>query len=190
MKIRHLLIATSVGMILGGCATTDNPREGGFIGGVQGLSSGSYERRVRERKDNLARLKAIQEDLDQESATLTAEKQKRQKILDEERSKLAAINKDIASLEKKLAKMEKEKGEGDARIADLQKRLNGLKAKLSGQNKTIDDLEGSGTGGADALEGSGTGSMTDARRQQLEAQRAALQKEYEELLNLTLMLAQ
>ena len=37
------------GALLGGCATTDDPREGGLDGGLYGLSSGAYDRRIDER---------------------------------------------------------------------------------------------------------------------------------------------
>jgi chromosome segregation ATPase len=186
MNMRWLIIAGATAA-LGACATTDDPREGGFISGVQGLSSGAYERRVREREDNLAKLRAMQADLEQEGSALTAEKAKRQQILAQERSRLAELDADVGALQRKLAEMDRAGSAGDQRVQDLQGRVAGLKDRLARQTRAIDQLEGAG-GGADALEGKGD--STDARRRQLEAQRAALQQEYEELLNLTLMLAE
>lgn len=190
MKTKRILIAIGAGLILFGCATTDDPHTGGLVGGMHGLSSGAYDRRISEREDNLAKLRAIQKDLDQETVSLTSDKQQREQILEKEKGKLAAMNKDVSALEKSLADLEQEKGSQDARIADAHQRLQELKTKLAAQDKSIDDLEGSATGGADSLEGNGTGNAADLRIQQLEAQRDSLQKEYEELLNLTLMLAQ
>lgn len=187
MSMKLVLVLGSA-CLVSACATTDDPREGGFVSGVQGLSSGTYERRVRDREDNLARLRAVQDDLKQETTGLDAQKQQRQKLLDEEQRKLASLNKDVKALEKKLAALSKEQGTSDKRVAELDKRLRELKGQLSKQGSALDALEGGGVGSADALEGSGAG--VDTRRQQLEAQRLALQKEYEELLNLTLMLAQ
>lgn len=186
MKTRWLILAGVAGA-LSACATTDDPREGGFVGGVQGLSSGAYERRVREREDNLAKLRAMQAELEQESAALTAEKGERQQILARERRRLAELDADVDSLESRLAEMGPANSAGDQRVKELQDRVVGLKDRLARQTRTIDQLEGAGSA-ADALEGQGE--VSDTRRRQLEAQRTALQKEYEELLNLTLMLAQ
>lgn len=186
MNTRWLVIAAATAA-LAACATTDDPSEGGFISGVQGLSTGAYERRVREREDNLAKLRAVQAELEQEGVALTAEKSKRQQVVDQERRKLAELEADVGALERRLAEMDGAGSAGDQRIRELQDRLSGLKDRLARQNRDIDRLEGGGSG-ADALEGQGE--VPDARRRQLEAQRAALQKEYEELLNLTLMLAQ
>lgn len=45
-------------VIVAGCAgpTDPDPRSGGFIGGLQGLSSGTYEKRIAKLEMELARL--------------------------------------------------------------------------------------------------------------------------------------
>jgi chromosome segregation ATPase len=183
------LAAPAVVVLLSACATTDDPRDGGFISGVQGLSSGAYEQRVREREDNLEKLRAMQQDLEQEGAALEADKRAREQVLARERQKLAQLDSDVRSLEDRLAELGEAGDAGDARVLDLQRRLDGLKGRLNAQARSIDVLEGGG-GSANDLEGTGQGDLSDVRRRQLETQRAALQDEYEELLNLTLMLAQ
>lgn len=188
MKIQQTLVILSI-VLLTGCATTDDPREGGFFGGVHGISSGAYERRAQEREENLAKMRAVQKDLEAETANLDEQRSQRQMVLNQEKSKLATLNKDVKALDAKLATLSKKQGVSDKRVTDLQSRLSVLKGQLSNQKTTLDALEGSGTAGADALEGSGTGALGDTRRQQLEAQRLELQKEYDSLLSLTLMLA-
>jgi chromosome segregation ATPase len=188
MKPRLLSVISISTLLLSACATTDDPSRGGFIGGVSGISTGAYDKRVREREDNLARMRALQHELEQESADLEAQKRQRARQLASEKRKLATLDRETAALERKLDALAREKGASDQRLPELQQRLDGLKRKLARQKRSIDDLEGSGSG-ADALEGSGRGGG-DLRRQQLESQRAALQREYDELLNLTLMLAQ
>lgn len=189
MKMQQLLVIGSV-CLVAGCVSTDDPKEGGFFGGVQGLSSGAYERRAQEREDNLAKMRAMQNELQHESSILDTQKQQRQQLLNEEKKKLASLNTDVKALERKLAAMSKEEGVSSQRVAELNQRMSKLKGQMSSQSSALDALEGGGTGGADALEGSGSGGLTAGRRQQLEAQRQALQKEYDTLLNLTLMLAQ
>ncbi|MCB1853189.1 MAG: hypothetical protein KDI83_20845 [Gammaproteobacteria bacterium] len=187
--LRTISIVGSIGL-LAGCATSDDPREGGLFGGIQGLAGGGYERRISEREENLARMREMQRELSQESAALDAQKQQHQQALQMERRKLAALDADVRSLQRKLAGMKKEEGETGQRIAELEQRLNRLQHGMSRQTSALDALEGSGTAGADRLEGSGSDFTDAGRRQQLEAQRQALQQEYQTLLDLTLMLAQ
>ncbi|WP_321528294.1 hypothetical protein [Sedimenticola selenatireducens] len=189
MKTQQTLVILAT-LLLTGCVTTDDPREGGFFGGVHGISSGSYERRAQEREENLAKVRAMQKELEAETESLDAQKHQRQLVLEQEQSKLATLNSDVKALEARLMTLGKEQGASDKRVADLQRRLDVLKGQLSKQQTSLDALEGGGTGGADALEGTGTGALGDTRRQQLEAQRLELQKEYDSLLSLTLMLAE
>lgn len=187
MRWRGALIVLGA-VVVAACATTDDPSRGGFVSGVQGLSSGAYEERIREREANLERMRALQQDLEQESSELEALKRQRQQQLADERRKLEALDRDTRALEQRLVDLEAEQGASDRRLPELQRRLQDLQARLAQQQRAVDSLEGS-AGGADALEGSDSGGA-DLRRRQLESQRAALQREYEELLNLTLMLAQ
>lgn len=67
---------------LGACATNADPGQGGFISGVAGLSSGSYQQRIDERQAALeaeqaqqASLEARQQNLTIEQARLTLEAQ-------------------------------------------------------------------------------------------------------------------
>ncbi|PTE12378.1 hypothetical protein C9427_02000 [Mesorhizobium helmanticense] len=53
-----IALAVEALLLLGGCNTTD-PRQGGFFGGVGGIASGEYDRRIAERQDRLARMKQI-----------------------------------------------------------------------------------------------------------------------------------
>lgn len=188
MKMQQTLVILSA-LLLAGCVTTEDPHEGGFFGGVHGITSGAYERRAQEREENLAKMRAMQKELEAETAALDAEKQQRQQVLEREKRALAALNKDVKALDARVARLSREQGASDKRVADLQLRLSLLKEQMSHQQKTLDALEGGGPGSADALEGSGTGASNATRRQQLEAQRLELQQEYESLLNLTLMLA-
>lgn len=141
MKMQQTLVILSVALLTG-CATTDDPREGGFFGGVQGISSGAYERRAQEREENLAKMRAMQKELETETASLDAQKHQRQVVLEREKSKLATLNKDVKALDARLAKLSKEQGASDKRVADLQHRLSLLKGQLSDQQTSLDALEG------------------------------------------------
>ncbi|MCW8906137.1 MAG: hypothetical protein OQL28_02725 [Sedimenticola sp.] len=189
MKLQLLIVFGSAWLVAG-CVTTDDPREGGFLGGVHGLTSGAYERRTQEREANLEKMREMQNELNNESKQLARQKQQRQQVLQEEKGKLAVLSSDVDALEFKLVALNKEEKVSRQRVTELDQRISRLKNQLASHASALDALERDGIGSADTLEGAGTGGLTADRRQQLEAQRQALQKEYETLLELTLMLSQ
>ena len=80
-------------LILGGCAAdpTNDPRAGGFFGGVRGLASGDYEMRQQElqgqRDASLNQLRALRE----EGADLESERQMKADEVAAQRRQLAAL---------------------------------------------------------------------------------------------------
>ena len=80
-------------LLLAGCQTTDDPREGGFIGGVGGLSSGAYEQRIREREQSLDRLQGIQVELDAQRAELEYSQQESLSAYRAEQQRIAEMSK-------------------------------------------------------------------------------------------------
>jgi chromosome segregation ATPase len=115
----------TVGVILaifgfGGCASMtecNDPGKGGFIGGVCGLASGNYDRRIEEREQNLAALKQAQSSASTKQTRLESEK------------KTAA---------QQLAALQQQAREIDNEAADLQRQINALQVKSShNQNKKV-----------------------------------------------------
>lgn len=166
-------------LVLGGCASSTDPREGGFFGGVQGLGSGAYDARLKERDDRLATLRETQAELSGERATLEASQLAAEEALEQERAEYARLERDIDGLERRLAELKKTRGAQDSRVADLQSRLDSLQQDMNKQSNALDALEGSGMPD-DAME---------QRRRELLAQREALRKEYDLLMSLTMDLA-
>ncbi len=179
MAARILLICFCL-FLIGGCAASTDPHEGGLLGGIVGLSSGEYERRIQERQARLQRLRAIQGGLQQETASLEARKTTLKKQLKAEKQRLSRLKRDVSALERRIKGLERQKEASSSKIKDLKARLAALKAEIKTVSQDIDALEGSGLGDTEI----------DIRRRQLEAQRKALQKEYESLLELTLQLGQ
>lgn len=176
--IMRLCLAVSV--TLTGCAVSDNPREGGLFGGVVGLSNGTYEKRLEEREQNLDTLRAVQADLGVDQAALETEKRGLAAQVTRERTQLAALDDNIGALERRVVALRGTEASAGQRVASLQQQLATLKGKVNQQTAAIDALEG-----ADVAD-----PATEARRRQLEAQRASLQQEYQALLDYTLQLAQ
>ena len=162
-----------------GCASSTNPREGGFFGGVQGLQSGAYEERVQSRADSLNRLRDLQQDLDAKQANLESQKASLEEEVALERQSLAALQQEVVGLEQDLNMYQADDAQKEQQIQELQTRLTELKSQMQAQTSALDALEGSGTGDTDQ----------DLRRRQLEEQRRALQEEFELLMELSLELS-
>lgn len=174
------LAAAAAALALAGCANlSDDPREGGFLGGLSGLSSGTYEARVSEREDRLAQLRETQRGLETERTQLETRKSGVDRQVAAERTRVKKLDADIAGLEKKVGTLKTQQGTDGKRVGELQSRLAELKRKSAQQTSALDALEGSGLGDAE----------TDLRRTQLEEQRRALQREYDLLMKMQLELA-
>lgn len=130
-KIQRLGMAASVcGLLLAGCATTEDPHEGGFFGGVYGLGSGAYDRRIEERQQNLNALKqmqagseAEQRGLRQDKAAVTAELQPLQ-------AQSRQLEADLRDLSGQIAQRK-------ASTAQAEKRKQALKQKATGLDKAL-----------------------------------------------------
>jgi len=167
-------------LLLAGCATTDDPRQGGFIGGLGGLSSGRYEERVQSRQSSLDSVRAARADLQTEQSALEDQKTVSQRRLQAERKKLATLQSETRELSAKVGALKSEDAQRQAQIADLKRRIADLEARIQAASRSQS---------ADALEGSGTpAGDQDVRRQQLEAQRRQLEQEYRMLTDLYLKL--
>jgi septal ring factor EnvC (AmiA/AmiB activator) len=166
-------------LIICGCASSTDPREGGFFGGVHGLQSGAYEERVQSREDSLNRLRALQAELDAEQTALAAQKGSLEQEIALERQCLAALEQEVSGLEQSLNSYQADDARKKKQINDLQSRLAELKTTMQEQTSALDALEGSGTGNPNQ----------DLRRKQLEEQRRALQEEFDLLMELSLELS-
>lgn len=174
-----LLPAILLAILLGGCATSSDPRQGGLFGGISGLSSGTYEQRVQEREGRLDESQRSQAELSAESARLEREKGERLALVAQERDRFVKLDRDVQGLERKVKALSTQAGGSDKQALEAQQRVAALKVQLANQGRAIDALEGGGDGSQ----------PVDQRRRQLEEQRQALQREYDALLEYTLKLA-
>ncbi|MBB3192398.1 hypothetical protein [Halomonas cerina] len=179
MKPGYTLTFGTLVLLLGGCASTGDPREGGLFGGVQGLSSGTYDQRVREREDRLAALRDTQSELAEERQSLDHSRAGAERQLAVETRRLADLQGDTSQLRAELNRLSAEQGVQDSRVAGLRERLESLQAGMDRQQNALDALEGSGVSDTEL----------DRRRRELLAQREALREEYDLLMSLTLDLA-
>src|SRR5687768_13073634 len=61
-KVRNLfslsaLLLLPIALLIGACATTEDPQSGGFLDGLSGLTSGEYDQRIAREEQRIAREK-------------------------------------------------------------------------------------------------------------------------------------
>ena len=161
------LAAGLAGPLIAGCAS-DNPREGGFLGGVAGLSSGKYDERIRTRQDSLTEIKDARTELESELAGLESQKVASQRRLQANRAQLARLSTESKALSVNVAGLKAEDARRQGQIADLKRRTSEFQGKVQQADRAA---------GADALEDGGT-ATPNVRQQQLENQRRQLEEEY------------
>jgi chromosome segregation ATPase len=167
--MKKLLCLTASTLLLGACATTDNPREGGFFGGVQGINSGAYDKRIQEREDSLQRLNAIKQELGTEQARLSSDRQRKQARLDGLQQQLSQLDRETAQLSRQLDQKR-------SQLAGDREKTAKLKQDLAQLRQDIARVESKRTSGRPVPE--------------LEAERDRLEQEYRQLLDLYLELGQ
>jgi chromosome segregation ATPase len=181
MKPRVFVIMIFLAGMLGGCAGVDqDPRSGGILGGISGLSSGSYDNRVKDREARLEQLRATQRELDAEKGQLEEQKSAAYAKVAKDQDRVNTMQSEITQLEKKSKALAAQQGTDKQRVAELDKRVKALKSRMGQQSSDLDALEGSGLGDADI----------DLRRKQLEKQRDALAREYDLLMKMQMELVQ
>jgi chromosome segregation ATPase len=108
-------------LILGGCAAdpTNDPRTGGFFGGMRGLASGDYEVRQQElqgqRDESLNQLRALRE----EGAYLETERQMKADEVAAQRRQLASLKARNRALAQQINQIQRSKTVTEKRTADL-----------------------------------------------------------------------
>jgi chromosome segregation ATPase len=156
-------LAGVAALCLGACAApSTDPREGGFVGGVHGLSSGAYEERVREREESLQRLRDAQQELQREQERLEVERAARAREVDLQRRRLDELAAETAALERDVSRYQAREAEASAEQSRLRSELQGLEGRI----RRLSERAG-----------------PDADVQALEAERAALEREYRLLLD-------
>lgn len=180
MKKITLVVILVSGMMIGGCATPQDPRKGGLFGGVAGLGGGGYKQRVAEREARLEELRATQRSLESEKGQLEEQKSEVQAQFNKDKERMKVMQSEVAALDRKTNKLTARKDTDKKRVAALQQRVAELKGKMNQQVTSLDELEGSGISDTDM----------DLRRKQLQKQRDSLRKEYDLLMKMQLELAQ
>jgi peptidoglycan hydrolase CwlO-like protein len=163
-----LLFCVFLIAIITGCATTSDPRQGGFFGGIAGLSSGAYKERLKQRENDLAQQESTHQDLTQESVKLKSETQK----LEGELAKLTEMDKNLSNLQEEIDQLEAKSDKQKNDIATLKKNIEKVRKKIKSQQGALEELDHVG------------GSATNPESERiLKKERDRLADEYNKLIN-------
>ncbi|MCX5883895.1 MAG: hypothetical protein NTU74_19490 [Deltaproteobacteria bacterium] len=143
------MITIVAAVVLTACAVSNDPRQGGFFGGLHGLSSGAYDARVRDRQDELNRQQTVNQDLKEESETLESEAQLRDYELTLEQQRVAKMERDLSNLESDVDLLKVKSDKQKSEIAALQRRIKDQKQKLKIQQSALAELDRAGGSAAD-----------------------------------------
>ena len=122
-------------LCLSGCATTDDPRQGGFVSGVVGLTSGGYERRISERERSYRMEVDEQQRLIAEAEALRRERARVESELNQANRRLASLDRKVRQTRAQIAR---EQGSSAAGRQKLQ-RLDATDAKIARVRGELDD---------------------------------------------------
>lgn len=84
---KYVVVTT---LLLSACVTSEDPADGGFFNGVNGLAGGGYQARVDERESNLANAQARNAELTGQLATLRGQHRNLKTEIIQKRARLRA----------------------------------------------------------------------------------------------------
>jgi len=135
------VITIILAVSIAGCATSSDPRQGGFFGGLYGLSSGAYEDRINTQKKELARQQEVNRDLQENSKMLEREAESQDRKLATEQQRLAIMKKKLLGLELEIDRLNAKSAQQKREMATLKHRINDLRRRLDSQQSALDKLD-------------------------------------------------
>jgi chromosome segregation ATPase len=135
MNNKWILLA---GLALAACQTND-PSQGGFFGGVGGLTSGNYKRGVEQREVRLQDSKDQNISLTRRTDRMDAQKQDVDEQLATANKMLASIESDLVNMQQRIDKARKNKSANEETLRSLEKKLGDLNADIEQGKLAFDD---------------------------------------------------
>jgi len=147
MYIKRLSVIVSAA-ILAACVSND-PRKGGFFGGLSGINSGEYDSRIQKRSEELSRQQNINKELKDESKTLTNEAKAWETELASEQQRMDVMENDLGVLESDVNELKAKSAKQKTEIAALIRKIGDQKRRMKAQQTELKALELSGGRSAD-----------------------------------------
>ncbi|MDH3601418.1 MAG: hypothetical protein OEU26_17540 [Candidatus Tectomicrobia bacterium] len=98
------LIFCLAALFIAGCATTDDPRQGGLFS----YNRDAYEARLQSRRDTLSELERNKQQLGTQSGELTHKKSTKLETRDQQSARVRALDKDLAKLRRHIDQLQKD----------------------------------------------------------------------------------
>ena len=114
-----------------GCATTDDPRQGGLFS----YNPAAYDARLEQRRQNLTALQQNQQQEEEQTQQLESDVQTRQAMLESERTHLRALDDDLARLQQNINRYQQN-------INQYQARTNAQQAEKQRLGREFKRLQG------------------------------------------------
>jgi len=169
-KISFFLLAVIV--TLASCSSqSDDPRQGGLMGGLQGIYGGGDDKRIENKNDQLATQQRLNQDLELDSIVLTKEYQLTDAKLATENQQMLDLEKQVQLLASQVAEQRMESFRQQNDIVHIKLKIAQLQRKIREQHAAIDDLDHAGGSAADP-----------ARYKSLQKDREHLGSEYKTIL--------
>lgn len=115
---------------LNACAVSDNPREGGLLGGLYGIMGGGYDKRVEDRQRNLDALKNLEQSKRSEQQTLQQDKNAQQTELQKLTRKSQHLAREVGKLSQQIEQKQVQTSEALAKKQALAKRTENLQGDV------------------------------------------------------------
>lgn len=109
-----------------------DPRTGGFAGGLCGLSSGAYEKRLQQRRNELRTLEAAKADLEARLASRQAKVRALETQIAETRRRAEGRLALAKTTEEDIARLKERKAASDAELARIEAENTALSQELAG----------------------------------------------------------
>jgi chromosome segregation ATPase len=143
-QIRRFVIV-SVLLLVAGCATSSDPAQGGFISGVNGILTGSYDQRVNARSGELYRLKTQQVAAQDEARRAQSDVAGRERQVRELRDKVNRLDRSLKAAQAAAARQQSQNVSLSVKDRQLAAELESDRARLA----TLQAQLQSGAAGAD-----------------------------------------
>lgn len=114
-----------------GCATTDDPRQGGLFG----YNPTAYEARLHQRRQNLTGLQQNQQQEEAQARQLESDVQTRQAMLDSEQARLREIDDELARVQRNIDQYQARTNAQQAEKQRLGREFKRLQGKMAALKK-------------------------------------------------------
>jgi chromosome segregation ATPase len=125
--MRIALALALLSLPLTGCERNPDPSQAGFFSGLGNLATGTYERRVEDKRQELSEAERLKQQFAAREQASRAEREQTAWELIAWRKRVDALDGEIRQLETQMAVLKTRRGAADPRVADAQRKLDAVK---------------------------------------------------------------